>query len=123
MIDGMDGIQSYLRDAARFESQVIISASGRDARTPRSVEASGQEERGLRFLMSGGLVSGTSSSSGVLMSDAGSGGFGGQTFTVYMPMTEVGAYMSDQIADNVKFTAGLVVGTCVPQPARDRRPH
>jgi hypothetical protein len=120
----MDGIEAYLRDVKlRPESPIILSASGWDARTSRSVEARGQEERGedghpvgtrvsLTFRVTGGLVSGTSSSSAVLTSDTSSSSY--QIFTVYLPMTEVGAHVSDRIVDDMKFTAGLVVETCAP---------
>ncbi len=96
------------------------------------MEAHGHEERdehrhpvgtrvSLRFLMSGGgLVSSTASSSSVLMSDADSSALGGHTITVYMPMTETGTYVSDQIVDDIRLTTGLVQ-TWVPPTVRDRR--
>jgi hypothetical protein len=45
MIDSMDGIEAYLRDMPLWTESPISSAAGQDARTPRSVEAQGQQER------------------------------------------------------------------------------
>ncbi len=125
MIDGMDWIEAYLRDLRlRPTSQFIISATGHEARTPRSVEAHGEEERdedghpvGTRVTLrtvlssaspSGALLNGTSSSDLI------------RTITVHMPVTEVGPYVSNQIVDDVKFTAQLEQ-TWVP-PTVHRRP-
>jgi phosphopantetheine adenylyltransferase len=54
------------------------------------------------------------------MSDADSSALGGHTITVYMPMTETGTYVSDQIVDDIRLTTGLVQ-TWVPPTVRDRR--
>jgi hypothetical protein len=132
MIDGMDGIEAYLRDVPRRpEAQVVISATGWDARTPRSVEAHGHAQHDdhghttgtrvtLRYIVGSSLVNSTSSSSGVLVSDAASSALGGDTITVYMPMTETGTYVSDQIVDDMKFATGLMHTTWVPPTVRLR---
>jgi hypothetical protein len=116
MID-MGEIEAYLRDMPRARWQ-IVDAGGREARTPRSVEARGQKERdenghpvgtrvSLSFRVTGALVSGTSSStvSGVLF--GGSSSDLVQTATIYLPVTEVGAYVSDQIVEDIKFITQL----------------
>ena len=125
MIDGMDWIETYLRDLRlRPTSQIIISATEHEARTPRSVQAHGEEERdedghpvGTRVTLrtvlsspsaSGALLNGTSSSDLI------------RTITVHMPVTEVGPYISDQIVDGIKFTTQLEQ-TWVP-PTVHRRP-
>jgi hypothetical protein len=124
VIDGMDWIEAYLRDLRlRSASQLIISATGHEARTPRSVEAHGHEERdedghpvgtrvSVRF--GTGLV-GSTNASGML--------YGSLPMTVFytaLPMTEAGLYVSDQIVDDVGFTAGLVQ-PWMPPTVRERR--
>ena len=113
MIDGMDWSEAYLRDLRlRPATQIIISATGHEARTPRSVEAHGEVERdedghpvGTRVsLRLTGAVLNATSSSGVLMNGTSSSDLI-RTITVYMPTTETGPYVSDQIVDGIKYTA------------------
>lgn len=125
MIDGMNGIEAYLRDMPRAQSaSSIISATGWDARAPRSVEAHGQEERdedghpvgtrvSVRFLMSGSGLAGSSTSSSSMI-------YTTTTFYAAVPVTEAGTYVSDQIVDNMKFTTGLMHTTWVPPTVRPR---
>ncbi len=126
MIDSMDGIEAYLRDMPLWAESQISSAAGQDARTPRSVEAQGQQERdedghpvGTRvsFRLSSAVLNATSSS-GVLLNGTSSSDLV-RTITVYMPVTEVGPYVSHQIVDEMKATAQLEQ-SWVPPTVRPR---